>query len=109
MSFPTAVNSQITDAVHLPNTQVVGDASIPVAKLLMSLSQSLSLAAANAVNAQQQGYMLLQAETTQIVATLLQTPTATDAAPAAQPALAVAEPEAPQSDVGSIADAGAAA
>jgi hypothetical protein len=66
MAFPTAVNSQITDAVTQTNVKVVGDAP----------AMALSDAAHNATNNQQQTNVPLQASTTQAVSTLLAQDTA---------------------------------
>lgn len=66
MAFPTAVNSQITDAVTQADVQVLGDApAIALANLYQATAQALSLAALNAVNAQQQLNMTAQAATAQ--------------------------------------------
>ncbi|MCE4554588.1 RebB family R body protein [Pelomonas cellulosilytica] len=71
MAFPTAVNSQITDAVSQVNTKVLGDApAIAMGNLFVASSQALSNAAHNATNNQQQSYVTMQAATTQGVATL---------------------------------------
>ena len=72
MAFPTAVNGQITDAVTQANVSVLGDAPAQaMGMLLVSVAQAQSLAAANAVAAQQQGYILGQAVTTSCVRALL--------------------------------------
>jgi len=78
MSFPTAVNSQITDSVTQSNTEVVGSSpAIAMGNLYVATSQALSNAAHNATNNQQQSYVTMQASTTQAVSTLLSIDTAT--------------------------------
>ena len=77
MAFPTALNSQITDAVTQANVKVLGDApAIAMGNLFISTSQALSNAAHNATNNAQQSYVTMQASTTQGVATLLSVDTA---------------------------------
>jgi hypothetical protein len=77
MAFPTALNSQITDAVTQANVKVLGDApAMAMGNLFISTSQALSNAAHNATNNQQQSYVTMQASTTQGVATLLSVDTA---------------------------------
>ncbi|OJT25989.1 glycerol-3-phosphate dehydrogenase [Archangium sp. Cb G35] len=77
MAFPTAVNDQITDSVSQANTKVLGDApAIAMGNLFVATSQALSNAAHNATTAQQEGYVTMQASTTQGVATLLSIDTA---------------------------------
>lgn len=72
MAYPTAVNGQITDAVTQANVTVLGDAPAQaVGALMLSLAQSQALAAANAVAAQQQNYILAQTVTTSCVQSLL--------------------------------------
>jgi hypothetical protein len=79
MAFPTALNSQITDAVTQANVKVLGDApAIAMGNLFISTSQALSNAAHNATNNQQQSYVTMQTSTTQGVATLLSVDTASD-------------------------------
>jgi hypothetical protein len=69
MAFPTAVNSQITDAVSQSSVQVLGSApSVALANLFQATSHALSLAALNATFAQQQLQILNQAVTAQGVA-----------------------------------------
>ena len=71
MAFPTAVNSQITDAVTQSNVKVLGDApAVAMGNLYQATAQALANAAHNATNAQQQAYVIAQASTTQGVATL---------------------------------------
>ena len=62
----TAVNDQITDSVTQGNVKVLGDSpALSLSNLYHIVSQSLGLAAQNAVFAQQQGNMIHQATTTQ--------------------------------------------
>ncbi len=64
MAFPTSVNSQITDAVSQSNVKVLGDApAMALGGLYQAVAQALSLAAQNAVNAQQQNNILAEAVT----------------------------------------------
>jgi len=64
MAFPTAVNSQITDAVTQANVQVVGTApAIAMGNLYQATAQALANAALNATNAQQQLWVTAQAAT----------------------------------------------
>jgi len=71
----TSVNPQITDSV----TQTKACTEIPastVGNLYQAIAQSLSIAAQNAVNAQQQIYITMQAATTMGVANLYNLDTA---------------------------------
>lgn len=78
MAFPTALNSQITDAVTQANTKVLGDApAMAMGNLFITTSQALSNAAHNATNNQQQSYVTMQAATSQGVSTLLSLEAAT--------------------------------
>lgn len=71
MAFPTAVNSQITDAVTQSNVKVLADApAVAMANLYQATAQALANAAHNATAAQQQTNMLAQAATTMGVALL---------------------------------------
>jgi hypothetical protein len=80
MAFPTAVNSQITDAVSQANTKVLGEApAIALGNLYQATAQALSIAAQNAVNNQQQLNVITQAATTLGVTTLYSLDTAVDA------------------------------
>ena len=55
MAAPTAVNSQITDAVTQANTPVLGDApTVALGNFFIATAQALSNAAHNATVAQQQ-------------------------------------------------------
>lgn len=72
MAFPTAVNSQITDAVSQSNVKVLGDApAMALGSLYQATAQALANAAHNATNAQQQANTIAQAVTTRCVQTLL--------------------------------------
>ncbi len=77
MAYPTAVNSQITDAVTQSNVQVLGDApAIALSNLYQATAQALANAAHNATTAQQQTAITAQAATTMGVATLYSIDTA---------------------------------
>ncbi len=79
MAFPTAVNDQITDSVTQASVKVLGDApAIAMGNLYQATAQALANAAHNATANQQQAYILMQAATTQGVATLLAVDTASD-------------------------------
>jgi hypothetical protein len=66
------VNPQITDAVTQTNVAVVGQApAVAIGSLYQTISNSVSMAAANAVFAQQQANVVYQAATTMGVAKLL--------------------------------------
>lgn len=72
MAFPTAVNSQITDAITQSNVQVLGDAPAQaLGSLYQACAQALANAAHNATNAQQQTAILAQAVTTRCVQSLV--------------------------------------
>ena len=72
MAFPTAVNSQITDAVTQANVKVLGDApAMAMGNVYQAIAQALANAAHNATNAQQQNNVLAQAVTTRCVQFLL--------------------------------------
>lgn len=65
MSLPTAVNSQITDSVTQANVKTLGDApALSTGNLYQIVSQSLGLAAQNAVFAQTQSNMIHAASET---------------------------------------------
>lgn len=77
MAFPTAVNSQITDAVTQNNTSVLGDApAVALGNLYQFAAQSVGLALQNAASAQQQMAVLQQAVTTLAVSQILGAPPA---------------------------------
>lgn len=64
MAFPTAVNSQITDAVTQANVKVLAEApAMSMANLYQATAQALANAAHNATAAQQQTNVLHQATT----------------------------------------------
>jgi hypothetical protein len=72
MAFPTSVNDLITDSVTQANLQVIGAApSVAMADLYQASAQALSLAAHNAVSAQQQMNITGQAVTAAGVALIL--------------------------------------
>ena len=72
MAFPTAVNSQITDALTQANLKVLGDApAMALGNLYIATSQALSNAAHNATSGQQETGVASRAAMTQSVATLL--------------------------------------
>ncbi|QDX25957.1 glycerol-3-phosphate dehydrogenase [Sphingomonas suaedae] len=69
MAFPTAVNSQITDAVTQADVQVVGvSPAMALGNLYQATAQALANAAHNATAAQQQMWITAQAATTAGVA-----------------------------------------
>ena len=77
MAFPTAVNSQITDAVTQSNVKVLGDApAVALGNLYQATAQALANAAHNATTSQAQTNVTAQAATTQGVATLYSIDTA---------------------------------
>lgn len=77
MAFPTAVNSQITDAVTQSNVKVLGDApAVALGNLYQATAQALANAAHNATTAQSQSNVTAQAATTMGVATLYSVDTA---------------------------------
>ena len=66
MALETALNSQITDAVTQANVKTLGDSpALSLSNLYQMISQSLGLAAQNAVFAQQHSNIIHQATTTQ--------------------------------------------
>ena len=72
------VNSEIIDAVTAVNVKVLAEApAMALANLYQATGQALSLAAQNAVTAQQNGNIVLQAATTQGVALLYAVDTGT--------------------------------
>lgn len=65
MAEPTAVNSQITDAITQVNTKVLAEApAMAMGSLYQTIGNSVAMAAANAVYAQQQANVTYQAATT---------------------------------------------
>jgi len=77
MSFPTAINSQITDSVTQVNTKVLGDAPAQsMGNFMIATSQALSNAAHNATTSQFNTSITAQAATTQGISTLYAVDTA---------------------------------
>ena len=71
MAFPTAVNSQITDAVTQSNVKVLADApAMALGSLYQATAQALGNSAHNATTSQQQTGVTAQAATTMGTATL---------------------------------------
>ena len=63
-SQPSAVNGQIIDAVTASNTNVLADSpAMAMGSLYQTIGNSVAMAAANAVYAQQQAYVTHQAAT----------------------------------------------
>ncbi|MDQ1638160.1 MAG: hypothetical protein QOF62_1499 [Pyrinomonadaceae bacterium] len=70
--MPDIVNEQITDAITQTNVKVLGEApAIAVGSLYQTIGNSVAMAAANAVYAQQQANVTYQASSTMAVAKLL--------------------------------------
>ncbi|SFK39968.1 Killing trait domain-containing protein [Lysobacter sp. cf310] len=66
MSFPTAVNDQITDAVTQSNVKVIGEApAFAMGSIYQSMAHSTGILFQNAVAAQQQQNILMQAAVNQ--------------------------------------------
>ncbi|MCA9691366.1 MAG: RebB family R body protein [Nannocystaceae bacterium] len=87
-----SVNAQITDAVSQSNVKVLGDApAMALGNLYQAISQSIALAAGNAVTSQQQSNVIYQAATTMGVTGLYSLGTAA----AGQASEAIAHDEAP--------------
>ncbi|HFL2032464.1 TPA: RebB family R body protein [Pseudomonas aeruginosa] len=62
MSFPTAVNDQITDAVTQSNVKVVGEApAMALGTIYQTMAHSTGILFENAVSAQQQNALALAA------------------------------------------------
>lgn len=71
MSYPTSVNSQITDSVSQVNTKVLGDSPAnAMGSFMIATSQALSNAAHNATASQLNSNITGQAATTQGISTL---------------------------------------
>ena len=69
---PLGVNPQVTDAVTQTNTKVLGDApAMAMGSLYQTIGNSVAMAAANAVYAQQQANVTYQAATTMAVHKLI--------------------------------------
>ena len=68
----TTVNTQVTDAITQTNVKVLGEApAMAIGSLYQTVSNSVAMAAANAVYAQQQANVTYQAASTIGVAKLL--------------------------------------
>lgn len=66
MAFPTAVNSQITDAITQANVKVIGESpAMAMGQIYQSLAHSTGILFENAVSAQQQQAIAAQAATNQ--------------------------------------------
>jgi F0F1-type ATP synthase membrane subunit c/vacuolar-type H+-ATPase subunit K len=64
-SAPTTVNPQVTDAITTTNVKVLGEAlAMAIGSLYQTIANSVAMAAANAVYAQQQANVTYQAATT---------------------------------------------
>lgn len=69
MAYPTAVNSQITDAVSQTNVEVLGlSPALAASVLYQAVAQAAGNAALNATTAQQNGNTLAEATTAKGVA-----------------------------------------
>ncbi len=85
MAIPTAVNSQITDAVTQSNVKVLGEApAYAMGALFQSLAHSTGILYENAVSAQQQLAITSQAATNQGVIQLYCVDTMADAVAASK-------------------------
>ncbi|WDE07242.1 RebB family R body protein [Thalassomonas viridans] len=74
MAQPETVNGAVVDSVTTTNTKVLGDApAMAMGSLYQTIGNSVAMAAANAVYAQQQANVSYQAATTQGVTTLFST------------------------------------
>ncbi|MFC0350010.1 RebB family R body protein [Undibacterium danionis] len=74
------VNSQITDAVTITNTKVLAEApAMAMGSLYQTIGNSVAMAAANAVYAQQQANVAYQAATTLAVTQLFNSNQSNDA------------------------------
>ncbi len=68
----TTVNGQVTDAITQTNLKVVGEApAMAMGSLYQTIGNSVAMAAANAVYAQQQANVTYQAATTMAVKHLI--------------------------------------
>ncbi|RPL85467.1 RebB family R body protein [Pseudomonas aeruginosa] len=80
MSFPTAVNDQITDAVTQSNVKVVGEApAMALGTIYQTMAHSTGILFENAVSAQQQQNALAQAASNMGVMQIYSLDTAADA------------------------------
>ena len=69
---PTTVNSQVTDAITTTNVKVLGEApAMAMGSLYQTIGNSVAMAAANAVYAQQQANVTYQAASTVGVSKLI--------------------------------------
>lgn len=76
MSFPTAVNDQITDAITQSNVKVIGEApAFAMGSIYQSMARSTGILFENAVRQQQQMNILMQAATNQGVIQIYSTDT----------------------------------
>ena len=65
MAQPETVNGAVIDAVTTSNTEVVAEApAMALGSMYQTIGNSVAMAAANAVYAQQQGYVTYQASNT---------------------------------------------
>ena len=72
----STVNGQITDAITQTNVKVLGEApAMAMGSLYQTIGNSVAMAAANAVYAQQQANVTYQAATTIAVSHLINPPT----------------------------------
>ncbi len=70
-----SVNEQITDAITQTNVKVLAEApAMAMGSLYQTMGNNWAMAAANAVYAQQQGYVTYQAASTTGVSKLLSLP-----------------------------------
>ncbi|KAJ12889.1 RebB family R body protein [Pseudomonas aeruginosa] len=79
MSFPTAVNDQITDAVTQSNVKVVGEAPVALGTIYQTMAHSTGILFENAVSAQQQQNALALAASNMGVMQIYSLDTAADA------------------------------
>ncbi|HBP5356492.1 TPA: R body protein RebB-like protein [Pseudomonas aeruginosa] len=80
MSFPTAVNDQITDAVTQSNVKVVGEApAMALGTIYQTMAHSTGILFENAVSAQQQQNALALAASNRGVMQIYSLDTAADA------------------------------
>jgi hypothetical protein len=72
-SASTSVNSQVTDAITQTNVKVLGEApAMAMGNLYQTIGNSVAMAAANAVYAQQQANVTYQAASTLAVTKLFE-------------------------------------
>jgi uncharacterized phage protein gp47/JayE len=72
MAFPTAINSQITDAVTQSNVKVIGEApAVALSSLYQALAQAAGIAGQNLVTQQQNANNLSQALVSRCVQSLI--------------------------------------